>query len=506
MMNHGKSTALYVVLGVALLATAWAASRLAQFQQTRQETVLYTDAPEFEMSPRNPGCRQTRNPELDIRDYSNNVVTRPTPTSVYRYKTNLDAEPPVHIHILSIRGGSGRVVVSKTNKPVWLVLVSSQPAIWHIERAPGATLERVIASRAISELRFSDRLVAETGSILDLLLGEEPKTAALPELQLIPQSNCLANFQRFQEYEDRKKFVSTLVGMRAWLGHPEMSFQSASHPSYFELPFRVPFAEPDVSIERLAAVAKLAEPPRAEAGAGATQSEGPASGEFERFANMERRSDIKAVTFASPREFLAALDAYRNKGLLPSLMPASAPGGRGLDVAKWYSLSDYRNAYTRRVPTGVTQDACNGGRDHEFLIIEGTDGTNDVKCSWGKQMYFTRGGDDRIDDSWEDDIIYSGPGDDIIDAGWGNDLLFFNYGWGQDTVDKTCHHAPYRPQDSAGSKKVNWSRDWPYKNFIVFGQDVARDDIVRVNNKLVHKQTGDSITFKNDCFNVIYWQ
>ena len=84
--------------------------------------------------------------------------------------------------------------------------------------------------------------------------------------------------------------------------------------------------------------------------------------------------------------------------------------------------------------------------------------------------------------------------------------MFFNYGWGQDVVGKTCHFAPYRPQDSAGAKRVTWSAEWPYKNFIVFGKDIASDDIVRVRNKLVHTQTGDSITLENDCFNIVFWQ
>ena len=505
MMDHGRRSTLIIALGIALLATAWTAARLAQFQQTRHESVLYTDAPEVQVSTQILGCRQTRQLELDIRDYSNNVAAKPTPTSVYRYKTNLDAEPPVHVHILSIRGGSGRVVVSETDKPVWLVLISSQPSIWHIERAPGVTLERVVASQAISELHFSDTLVAETGSMIDLLLSESPEATTLPEVELIPQSNCMAHFQRFQKYEDRKTFIPTLLGMRAWLGHPEMSFQSASHPSYFELPFRVPFVEPDVSIERLAAVAKLAEPPKAAPGRPAAQPERPTASQFERYANMERRSDVKAITFANPAELLSALESYRAKGLLPSSMPASGRGGQGLDVAAWYSLSDYRSAYTKRVSTGITDDACKNARNQDFLIIEGTDGANIVKCAWGKQMYFMRGGDDRIDDSWEDDIIYAGPGDDVIEAGWGNDLIFFNYGWGEDIVEKTCHYAPYRPQDSAGAKKVEWASNWPYKNFIVFGKDVADEDIVRVGDKLVHKKTGDSITLKNDCFNVVYW-
>lgn len=505
-MDDRRGTLSMLVLGMALAASLWAIVRLADFQQQRHETTVYTDAPGLQVSPPPLRCDQARDLDLNIRDYSYNVVTDPTVSRVYRYKTNLDATPPVSVHILSIRGGSGRVVVSESEKPVWLVLLSPQPAIWHIERAPGTTIERIVVSHSISELHFSDRLVPELDSILDLLTGAAPEATPLPDIDVIPQTHCIAFFQRFQKYDDRKKFVPTLRGIRRWLGHPEMSFQSSAHPSYFELPFRVPFPEPDVSIERLAAVAKLMDPPQAATTDPASQRSSQAPSQFERYANMPRRADVSAVTFRDPREFLSVLESYRTKGLIPSSMPASGSGGQGLDVAAWYSLSDYRNAYTRSVPTGTTEDACNGGRDHKFLIIEGNDNTNNVKCAWGKQMYFMRGGDDHIDDSWEDDIIYAGPGNDVIEAGWGNDLIFFNYGWGQDTVDKTCHRAPYRPQDSAGSKNINWSADWPYKNFIVFGKDVAETDIVRVKNKLVHKQTGDSITIKGDCFNTVFWR
>jgi hypothetical protein len=506
MPNERNSTVLVVVLGIALAATAWAAVRLAQFQQQRSEIVVYTDAAGLRVSPPSLRCQQTRNFELDIRDYSHNVVAERTTSRVYRYKTNLDAEPPVHIHILSIRGGSGRVVVSETDKPVWLVLLSSQAAIWHIERTPGATLEKLIVSEAISELRFNDSIAGESRTIRNLLLGDEPEARPLPDVQVIPQSRCVASFQRFQKHEDRGEFVATLRGLRTWLGHPEKSFQSSAHPSYFELPFRVPFTEPDVSIERLAAVAKLADPPPATASTQAPQRGRPSAAQFASYANMSRRDDVRAITFAGPGEFLTVLESYRNKGLIPSSMPASNPGGQGLDVSTWYSLSDYRSAYTKRVSTGTTDNACKNSRNQDFLIIEGTDGVNIVKCAWGKQLYFMRAGDDHIDDSWEDDIIYAGPGNDVIEAGWGNDLLFFNYGWGEDVVEKTCHYAPYRPQDSAGAKKVDWSGNWAYKNFIVFGKDVAEEDLVRVGDKLVHKQTGDSITLKNDCFNTVYWR
>lgn len=505
-MNNRRGTLFVLVLGIALATALWAIVRLASFQQQRQETIVYTDAPGLKINPPALSCNQSHDLELDIRDYSYNVVKEPTVSQVYRYKTNLDAKPPVDVHILSIRGGSGRVVISQSKKPVWLVLLSPQSAIWHIERAPGAIIERIVASQSISELHFSDRLVARSDSVFDMLIGSAPDAIPLPDIDVIPQVNCMAFLQRFQKYDDRKKFAPTLRGIRRWLGHPEMSFQSSAHPSYFELPFRVPFPEPEVSVERLAAVAKLMELPPAAANDLVPRGGSPAESRFERYANMPRRADVRAVTFDDPREFIAVLESYRTKGLIPSSMPASGRGGQGLDVVEWYSLSEYQNAYTRKVLSGTTEDACNGGRDHEFLIIEGTDDRNFVKCAWGKQMYFMRGGDDRIDDSWEDDIIYAGPGDDIIEAGWGNDLIFFNFGWGQDAVDKTCHRAPYRPQDSAGSKKVNWSTDWPYKNFIVFGKDITEADIVRVNNKLVHKQTGDSITIKGDCFNTVFWR
>ena len=505
-MNSRRSRTLVILLGISLACALWVIMRLAEFQQQRQEIVVYTNVPGLQVSPPKLRCDQARNLNLDVRDYSYNVVSEPTVSQVYRYKTNLDAEPPVDVHILSIRGGSGRVAVSATEKPVWLVLLSLQPAIWHIERAPGVIIERIVASQSISELHIDDGIVAEWGSILDLVLGGTAESQPLPEIAVIKQSRCLAFIRRFQKYDDRRKFVPTLRGMRSWLGHPEMSFQSAAHPSYFELPFRVPFPEPDVSIERLAAVAKLAEPPPAVAKTSTPQPIRSSTTQFERYAAMPRAANVSAVTFASSTEFLTVLESYGAKDLIPSSLPASGHGSQGLDVIEWYALRDYRSAYTKRVPDGISEDVCDNNRNREFLIIEGTDGANIVKCARGNQMYFMRGGDDHIDDSWDDDIIYAGTGNDVIDAGWGNDLIFFNFGWGQDVVNKTCHQAPYRPQDAAGSKKVSWSSDWPYKNFIVFGKDIAEQDIVSVDNKLVHKQTGDSITINGDCFNTVFWR
>jgi Ca2+-binding RTX toxin-like protein len=225
---------------------------------------------------------------------------------------------------------------------------------------------------------------------------------------------------------------------------------------------------------------------------------------LQQYADMPRRDDVNAITFSSAADFLKTLGEYRTRKLLPSSMPKSQPGARGAGVASWYGFADYQDAYTKRVPSGET-NACGSGVDRRLLIIEGTGETNIVKCSHGNQLYFMREGDDHVDDSWDDDIIYGGPGNDILDAGWGNDLLFFNYGWGQDTVRKTCHSSSYVPQDSINSANVYWAPDWPYKNFIVFGKDVRREDIVSVNDKLVHKVTGDSISIDGNCFNVVYW-
>lgn len=506
-MNSNRQLTLVILaLGIALTAIVWSEIRVAQVQQPEPETVVYTDRPEYQVTPPGLACDPVRNFELDILDYSHNVTVEPTSSPVYRYKTNLDAEPPVHVHIVSIQGGSGRVVVSETEMPVWLVLLSQLPSIWHIERTSGALVERIVANQSVSELRISDTPGAPARSLLERVLGAQADTIPLPDIRVLPRSRCLPFLRRFQAFDDRRRFIPALAGLRNWLGHPEMSFQSLDNPSYFERPFRVPFEEPEVSVEKLAAVAKLAEPPSSAATAQPPRPEERLDAQFERYADMPRRDDVRAETFDDPDELLASLESYRDKGLIPSSMPESSPGGRGLDVSGWYSLGDYRNAYTKRVPEGVTEDACDGGRKHEFLIVDGTDASNVVHCAWGKQLYFLRGGDDRVDDSWEDDIIYAGPGDDVIEAGWGNDLLFFNYGWGRDTVEKTCTRAAYRPQDSSGSTKVAWSRDWPDKNFLVFGKSISRSDIVRVKDKLVHKETGDSITLKDDCFNVVFWE
>jgi hypothetical protein len=501
-------TPIIVVLCICLGAAIWAILQLIGYHEQNTETVVFTDSPIVQIDQRplrcNPGRRK---PELDIRDYSYNVTRARKPSGLYRYKSSLVAEPPVDIHVLLIRGGSGRVMLERSEKPTWLVLLSTQAAIWHIEQSPGAKLERVITNQRVSEIRFAGSLSNTRASALDLLLHRAPVQSELPQIDVMPHSICLSKLLRFQKFHDLKSFVPALDNLRAWLGHPERSFQTTESPSYFDLPFRVPFDEPEISIERLAAVKKLAEPPPRQANSrrSAPPATSPSASDFEQYANMERRNDVVPKTLSTPAEFLSTLEEYQRKNLLPSELPRSGLGSKGVNVAGWYSLSGYKSSYTRRVPEGVTEDACNGGRDGKLLIVEGTDASNIVKCAYGNQLYFMKGGDDRIDDSWEDDIINAGPGDDIIKAGWGNDIVFFNYGWGQDTVDKTCHNSAYIPQDAPRSSEIRWSREWAYKSFLVFGKDILREDIVSVNDKLVHKKTGDSITLKGNCFNIVFW-
>lgn len=494
-----------VVLVLVLTPALYAMARLVSFHESAGQTVVYLDSPELMADAGKFRCTRMPAGDFDIRDYSYNVVRTPTPSRMYRYKTNLPAEPPVQIHLLAMEGGSGRVVVEKSDKPVWLVLLSARAGIWHVQQAPGADLQKVVTNQDVSEIRFSDVLPDRVTGILDYLLGNDAVPAQAPEILVMPNSSCLKKFTRFQSYDDQAGFLNALASIRAWLGHPEKSFQSAELPSYFGTAFRIPFTEVPIAPERLAAVKKLAEKPPSATGrrAAAVHRREALTAALQQYADMPRRNDVKSITFSSPADFVGTLGEYRNRKLLPSSMPISRPGSRSGGVASWYALADYRNAYSTRVPSGRTEDAC--GRDQRLLIIEGTPETNIVKCAWGSQLYFMGGGDDDVQDSWGDDVIYGGPGDDIIDAGWGNDLLFFNYGWGQDTVTKTCHDSSYIPQDSVGSTKVHWDRTWPYKNFIVFGKDVRSDDIVSVNDKLVHKETGDSITIDGNCFNVVYW-
>jgi hypothetical protein len=387
-------------------------------------------------------------------------------------------------------------------------LLSSQPGIWHIEQAPGANIEKVITNHVVREIRFTNTLTSSLTSITNYVLGRTPTASIPPEIVVIPKNRCFINFTHFQKYSLRKTFIRSLSNIRNWLGHPELSFQSINTPSYFQTTFKVPFIKVPRSEKRLARIQKLSEPTAYKAYTKTSQvrQREAIEASISQYENMPRKEDIEAITFPTVASFLDTLAEYRKQKLLPSSFPRSNISGRSSGVMAWYDFDNYRNAYTKHVPTGKTKHACRGSRNRKFLAIEGTDDTNIVKCAWGNQLYFMKDGNDHIDDSWGDDIIYAGPGNDIIDAHWGNDLIFFNYGWGQDTINKTCTFSAYIPQDSAKAKKVYWNKQWPYKNFIVFGKDIRKEDMVSVNGKLVHKLTGDSITIKGDCFNLIYWQ
>ena len=499
---------LLVLLGACLVAAGWAIVRLAEYQIHNTETVVFVDGASPEFTRQSLQCSTgSRVPALDVTDYSYNVTQSQQPSGLYRYKTNLDALPPVDVHVLVNRGGSGRVVLRNTDKPVWLVLLSTQRAIWHVETRPGANLERIVTNERVSEIRFSSAIGASAESLVDLFLGEHTSTTQPPAIDILPHSNCFVRLTRFQDVADRTRHEPAIRSLRLLLGHPESSLQAADEPSYFDRPLFVPFDEPDISPSRLAEVLRRADPLSnrarpAENSPGAVEER---QSELQRIANMARDESVVPKELATPTEFISLLEEYQRRDLLPPSLPRSAPGSRVLSVADWYSLADYRRAYRREVPTGQTPDACNGGRDRDFLIVEGGAGSNVVGCAWGNQMYFMRGGDDEIDDSWEDDIINAGPGNDIIDAGWGNDIVFFNYGWGEDQLRKTCTGAAYVPQNTARASTVRWSQDWSYKNFIVFGKDIRRDDIVAIGNKLVHRETGDSVTVSGNCFNLVFW-
>ena len=500
---------LIAFLSVCLIAAGWTIIRLVEYQRHSAQSVVFIDGPSPEFSrPRLQCSTGSGARELDIADYSFNVTETRRPSGLYRYKTNLDAVPPVDVHVVVIRGGSGRVVLDPTDQPVWLVLLSTQAAIWHVETRPGADLERIITSEAVSEIRFSSDFGRSADSFRELLLNGEASAPELPSIDVLPQSNCLVRLTRFQEFEERRRHEAAIQSLRSLIGHPELSLQAAAQPSYFDRPFFVPFEEPDISPVRLADVLRRADPVSREE----LSAENSASAvsvtisEFERIANMPRDENVVPKVLANAAALVSLLEEYQRKNLLPSLLPRSTTSTRGLSVAGWYSVADYRSAYRRNVPAGETEDACDGGRGRDFLIVEGNAGRNIVHCARGNQMYFMRGGDDEIDDSWDDDIINAGPGNDTIDAGWGNDIIFFNYGWGEDQIRKTCHFAAYVPQDAPRASTVQWSQEWPYMNFLVFGKDVRRDDIVVFDDKLVHRQTGDSITINGNCFNLVFWQ
>lgn len=138
--------------------------------------------------------------------------------------------------------------------------------------------------------------------------------------------------------------------------------------------------------------------------------------------------------------------------------------------------------------------------DHEDEIILALGSTNhSIVCNAGDTAGILGIGDNWVDDATGNDIYYPGKGNDTIDAGSGNDILIFDAHWGHDKVILRSHKVN---RDSILG--YDGSYLWEYSDFIIFGKEVKREDIVWQGKKLYHLKTGDSIELNTKEVNILF--
>jgi len=136
--------------------------------------------------------------------------------------------------------------------------------------------------------------------------------------------------------------------------------------------------------------------------------------------------------------------------------------------------------------------------EDEIILALGSQ-SHSIICHQGDTAGILGSGNDWVKDSTGNDIYYPGAGDDTLDMGSGNDILIFNSRWGHDKVT-------VRSQ-KVNTKKImgyDGSYPWRYSDFIIFGEDVKRENIVWQGKKLVDLSTGDSIQLNTKEINILF--
>lgn len=443
--------------------------------------------------------------EWDIADYSYNVIEDPH-DKIYRYQSNLEDAHNREVHVIGTGHGTGRIAVGETSKPVILYLVSGGYSRWFVELSQNAHLDKIIAHPRVTEINISRVSRPSTWESLQHLAGR-PITSPeeIPVYQISERAKC-GNFtpgfqvdRRLESAKKRSLFLKNVLGQR------ETSLQlTYGESSYYTQTFHIPIERSKVSSQKYERVYHAARSTRKEHRKPTEREQ--ADERLMALRKMQRLPGIVAdQSIQTVDQLLDVVKRYQDKKLLPDHIPPSAIHGKK-DVLEWFDIQSFRSAevlYSRATEKRIDCNTMDRLTTKKLAIL-GDSGNNKVDCARGNQVYALADGEDTVDDAWGDDLIDAGPGNDMIDAGWGNDILYFSYGWGEDVVDKTCSWARFHRKDTASSPRYYWDDKWEFKNFIVFGPGIHRDDIVDLGNKLVNQKTGDSISFKSRCFNLVF--
>lgn len=367
------------------------------------------------------------------------------------YRNDAIADQPFELHLIGSYGGSGRITVMPSDRPIVLAIGAYEEGLWHFDLRPRARLARII------------------------LFGGAPQRlkGAPADAEIIDRSGCrifayqwevVQNGVRFMPGE----FLTFLASAQFASGLVENSFQGTySVAGQFTVPL-------DPSQYRVARAIERPASPR----------------DVIALDPGAVLADYRRIAAAAPVAFrptMAILIDLMQRGKLPVLFPKGDPGGdpnAPLGVRPLFEP----------LPGGNAANRCDG------VYVLGRPEGETIQCSGGNQFYVLGDGDDVLKDSWGDDIVNPGRGDDLIDVGWGNDIVVLESGWGDDVINKTCHGATMSEADRA---RLNWQHR--YNSFIVFGPGVRPEDI-RWESKtvLTHAPSNSRLTLKGDCFNLVF--
>ncbi len=380
-------------------------------------------------------------------------------------------EPDQALQLFGVYGGLPRIELSAGKQAQNLLLTSYDKTLWSIELAADANIRRIFVSETIAEVRLSQRADASWLAKFKRAVGLSQSLDSIQLIRLDSENSC--GLYGYDWHEDSKaQMRALLAGVEQLTGLQVQSFQGNYSPQPNSLAFKGPLPSATQATRAIQPAPSVALQP-------------------------ERTSADSTPWIESVQEMREQVRLLIERGVLPERVGGMdmAAGGQLMQLQA-IDLSQYPSIQ----PDANGNFACPG---HEDSALEGDERANIAECGFGNTHFYGGAGKDLLDDAWGNDIIYGGTGDDSLDAGWGSDILLFGRGWGQDTLDKTCHNARFDAARTPGSDNLDYR--WSYNNFIVFGPGIAPSDLHWEGKRLLHKD-GDSLNFDkgNICFSFVF--
>ncbi len=401
-------------------------------------------------------------PFMDVHDNRKEYSAFKSKRLTAYINTGVPNNQEYELHVVGSYEGPGRIRIKPSNKPLILVLASHKASIWLLEVLPGAMIKEII-----------------------LQGNKDQKIKGVPdgvELTRRP-ANC-AGYASSWFPADRfdgktsASFSGFISNIQKFTGLIETTFQGAYR---LEEKLDIPLNEQQYKRHVIAFEDPSTKSSHAES--------------LQKYKNFHNSIPGKL------KPTLLLLIGLMETGKFPVQFPNAEPGGKR-ESAKYFEEFNYDISALKASKTHPDIECKN--RDIAMLI--GDDTSNILSCGRGNQIIWGGGDTDHINDAWGNDIINGGEGDDVLDAGWGRDIIVFEKDWGADIVSKTCHDSKIYDASRLYGFERNTDWSYPYINFIVFGPGVFQEDMIWDGNIYMNTVTGDQITFKDKCFNYVFYE